>query len=180
MMSQFHGSSPESGSGGPLGDVRFEFSNGGPCLRRMRVGLRGRVRSRNEASYKLCGCASTAWGVGQRRRRGKRLGVGRPRRAGAAGARMRAFGRTSTTCGSRGEGRMVGAWHVMEGCRLFGAAADRGWAVGVVAVAWMVVIVARLFGAVAGSVLHLPVEGLWPGARRRRVRDPRRRRGGRD
>jgi len=63
---------------------------------------------------------------------------------------------------------------------LFGAASDRGWAVGGVAVAWMVVIVARLVGAVAGSVLHLPVEGLWPGARRRRFRDPRRRRGGRD
>jgi len=180
MTSQLHGIWPESGSGGPVGGVRFEISNGGSCRRRMRVGLRGRVRSRNEAGYELCGCASTAWGVGRRGRGCKRLGVRRPRGAGAAGARMRAFGRTSTTCGSRGEGRMVGAWHVMEGCRLFGAAADRGRAVGVDAVAWMVVIVARLVGAVAGSVLHLPVEGLWPGARRRRFRDSRRRRGGRD
>ena len=107
MTSQLHGIWPESGSGGPVGGVRFEISNGGSCRRRMRVGLRGRVRSRNEAGYELCGCASTAWGVGRRGRGCKRLGVRRPRGAGAAGARMRAFGRTSTTCGSRGEGRVV-------------------------------------------------------------------------
>jgi len=48
---------------------------------------------------------------------------------GAAWARARAFERTSTTCGSRGEGRVVVARHVMEGCRLRGAVADLGWAV---------------------------------------------------
>ena len=31
VRSQFRGSWPESGSGGPVGDVHFEFSNGGSC-----------------------------------------------------------------------------------------------------------------------------------------------------
>jgi len=55
--------------------------------------------------------------------------VGRQRHwaaVGAAWALSRAFERGSTTCGSRGEGRVVVARHVMEGCRLRGAVADLG------------------------------------------------------
>jgi len=48
---------------------------------------------------------------------------------GAAWALARAFECTSTTCGSRGEGRVVVAWHVMEWCRLRTAVADVGRAV---------------------------------------------------
>jgi len=47
----------------------------------------------------------------------------------AVWAQARAFGRTSTTCGSRGEGRVVVVRHVMEGCRLRGAVAELGRAV---------------------------------------------------
>jgi len=42
----------------------------------------------------------------------------------AVWSRSRALGRTSTTCGSHGEGMVVVARHVMEGCRLCGAVAD--------------------------------------------------------
>jgi len=75
---------------------------------------------------------------------------------------------------------VVVALHVMEGCRLCGAVADFGRDVDVAAVRWIVVMVASFVGAVAGSVLHLPVEGHRLGVRRRRFRDPPRRRGGTD
>ena len=53
MTSQLHGSWLESGSGGPVGDVRFEFSNEGSCRRKMRGGLRGRVLYRNKPGCEL-------------------------------------------------------------------------------------------------------------------------------
>ena len=100
--------------------------------------------------------------------------------AAVAGEQQRAFGRTSTTCGSREEGRVVVAWHVVEGCRFCGAETDLGQDVDIAAVRWMVVMVASFVGAAVGSVLHLPVEGQWLGVRRRSFRDRPRRRGGRD
>jgi len=47
----------------------------------------------------------------------------------AVRAQVRAFGPTSKMFWSRGEGTVVVAWHVMEGCRLCGAVADLGRAV---------------------------------------------------
>ncbi|OSX81036.1 hypothetical protein BU14_0027s0062 [Porphyra umbilicalis] len=72
----------------------------------MRVGLRGRVRSRNEAGYELCGCASTAWGVGRRGRGCKRLGS----REASCTSLSRVFGRkhAAAVSATREEGAAAG------------------------------------------------------------------------
>jgi len=107
MTSQVRGGWLKSGSGGSVGGVCFEFSNGGSCgAECVTVSVVASV----PATCRAASCEVA------RQRRGAAVG--------AAWARARAFERTSTTCGSRGEGRVVVARHVMEGCRLRGAVAD--------------------------------------------------------
>jgi len=112
MTSQVRGSWLNPGSGGSVGGVRFEFQTGGRAgAECVAVSAVTSVPATSRAAS--CEVALQRHGAA----------------VGAAWARARAFERTSTTCGSRGEGRMVVARHAMEGCRLRGAVADLGRAV---------------------------------------------------
>jgi len=79
MMSRFRGSWPESGSGGPVGDIHFVFSNEWLCGRYGRGGLRGRFRSRNTRARRMGAMATTAGGVFTAPAANAVVGGGRPR-----------------------------------------------------------------------------------------------------